>query len=293
MALQRLSFFLMSQKGLQVLKGVYSQFGNNVFEFVVSSRDMAIEKDFYEEIMSFCLDVQIPFFERKDSPEVISAYTIAISWRWLISAQGGLIVLHDSLLPRYRGFAPLVNSLKNGEPEIGVTALVASEEYDKGEILGNKKVEVRYPLKISEAIDIVAPLYQLLVNELLEQLFSTGNLLSRPQIEEDATYSLWLDEGDYKIDWDNDSEFIARFVDAVGFPYNGATTEMEQETIKILAGKVVPDVIIENRTSGKVIFMDNGRPVVVCGRGLYKIEEAVNSAGQSILPLKKFRVKFK
>jgi len=293
MALQRLSFFLMSQKGLQVLKGVYSQFGNNVFEFVVSSRDMAIEKDFYEEIMSFCLDVQIPFFERKDSPEVISAYTIAISWRWLISAQGGLIVLHDSLLPRYRGFAPLVNSLKNGEPEIGVTALVASEEYDKGEILGNKKVEVRYPLKISEAIDIVAPLYQLLVNELLEQLFSTGNLLSRPQIEEDATYSLWLDEGDYKIDWDNDSEFIARFVDAVGFPYNGATTEMERETIKILAGKVVPDVIIENRTSGKVIFMDNGRPVVVCGRGLYKIEEAVNSAGQSILPLKKFRVKFK
>ena len=87
-------------------------------------------------------------------------YQLAIGWRWLISGTENLIVLHDSLLPKYRGFAPLVNSLINGEQEIGVTAIWAGPEFDAGEIIFQEKAGICYPIKIQEAIEIVSGLYR-------------------------------------------------------------------------------------------------------------------------------------
>jgi methionyl-tRNA formyltransferase len=54
--------------------------------------------------------------------------------------------MHDSLLPKYRGFAPLPNALINGEREVGVTALFASEEYDMGDIVCQRRLAVEYPM---------------------------------------------------------------------------------------------------------------------------------------------------
>jgi methionyl-tRNA formyltransferase len=57
--------------------------------------------------------------------EICSDFNIAISWRWMLKVSN-LIVIHDSLLPKYRGFSPLVNMLINGEDTLGVTVLFAT-----------------------------------------------------------------------------------------------------------------------------------------------------------------------
>ena len=116
----------MTQKGYEVLKSIHQGFPD-IIASVVSSKDNNIKKDYHDEIKEFCLRNTIPTYDRNSIGQMGSSYGITISWRWLINPPpSSLIIFHDSLLPKYRGFNPLVSSLINGDTEIGVTALFAS-----------------------------------------------------------------------------------------------------------------------------------------------------------------------
>jgi len=289
------TLFLMTEKGCHVLQTIVANDLGSMIDLVVINTDTAVANDFSTEIKELAHKNNIPCQFSSDVTEIQSDYSIAVSWRWLIKeSQSQLIVLHDSYLPRYRGFAPLVNSLINGESEIGVTALFASEEYDKGAIINQDKIAISYPIKIQETIEKVAAIYNALVLDILQKIKNNEDLRAKPQSEELASYSLWRDEEDYFIDWNQSAETIARFVDAVGFPYTGAKTKMADEVVVINSVSLHDDVTIENRHVGKVIFLKGEKPVVVCKSGLLVIEDAVYpDTNQSIFPLKKFRIKFK
>lgn len=291
------AFFVMGEKGLVSLSRFISQFGAQQIAFVVSSEDKAVKHDYFEEIKSETVSHNIPFYSRKnysDSLITQATITVAIGWRWLIRDPGLLIVFHDSILPKYRGFAPLVNMLKNGETEIGVTALIGVDEYDKGPILGVERISVDYPIKISEAIRIVAEAYSELLLRITSDYLSSGKLNGVPQDETLATYSVWLDEKDYFIDWKLNSVEIARFIDAVGDPYHGALTRLNDKVVRILDAEIRPDVQIEQRDRhvGKVLFLDNKLPTVICGSGLIKLRKYEDAtSGQEIKEIP-FRSRF-
>lgn len=289
------TFFIMTQKGFFVLSDLIKKGLIEMVELVVIGKDSQVQNDFSKEIEDLCVSNNLNYTWNNLPVEIQSVYSIAISWRWLIvQKKSKLIVLHDSLLPKYRGFAPLVNSLINGESEIGVTAIFASDEYDRGEVILQKKAVISYPLKIEHAIDRITPLYSEIVLEILYDLKNKFCLKSIPQKEDEASYSLWREEEDYKIDWSKCSHEIERFVNAVGNPYKGASALMEFEKIRIQDVSIIQDVAIMNRDVGKIIFFDDKKPVVVCGEGLLKIINATfDSTGKSIFPLKKFRIKFK
>ena len=114
-----------------------------------------------------------------------------------------------------------------------------------------------------------------------------------PQDDDEATYSLWLDDKDYTINWSLDSYSILRFIDALGFPYLGARTKFGDKEIIILEAEICNDIKIVNREPGKVVFMKDGKPIVVCGIGLLKIINAIEvETRKSIFPLTKFRIRF-
>ena len=205
-----------------------------------------------------------------------------------------LIVTHDSILPKYRGFAPLVNMLINGEIFLGVTFLFASEKYDCGKIIVQKQQQIEYPIKINEAIEIVSNLFFQGIEDIYKKIESEENLIGQAQDENGASYSLWRNEDDYLINLNCSSEEIVRFVNATGAPYLGASLFIENQKVRILDAEIFNDVQIENRDIGKIIFIDNGKPVIICGKGLLKINILLDDKSQeSILPLKKFRIKFK
>jgi methionyl-tRNA formyltransferase len=183
--------------------------------------------------------------------------------------------------------------LINGESEIGVTALWASERYDAGDIIAQASTAIAYPLRIQQAIALTSVLYQQLAVNIVRAL-STGSPLPRlPQDEAAATYSLWRDDDDYQIDWTRSAEQIQRFVDAVGPPYRGAFTKCEHVGARVRAVEARKDLAIENRTPGKVIAIEEGCPVVVCGTGLLKVLDLVDGdTHDSLLPLAHFRVRF-
>ena len=296
--MKKVGLFLMSQKGFMALKAIIDYNLYHLVSFVVYGEDNSIEHDCSEEIQGLCEANSIECVNKKAYSEKSTDKTdmlIAISWRWLIPVDGTqeIIVLHDSILPRYRGFAPLVSALINGEPEVGVTALYASSEYDCGDIIGQSKLKIDYPIKIADAINQITICYNELVTQILTSIEEGKELPRKRQNEIEATYSLWLDEEDYMIDWSLDAAKIKRKVDATGYPYKSALTKFNDKRLRIKDVEILEDVIVENRTPGKIIFTKQGKPVVVCGKGLIKINDAsFDGLSESALPLKKFRIRF-
>jgi len=286
-------FFLIGKKGLYVLGKFIDALSASKIAYVVSARDLNIENDFYLEIRSLCSKNNIAFYDRGEVFSHDADYAFAIGWKWILNEKN-LIVLHDSLLPKYRGFAPLVSMLINGEERIGVTALKASSEYDKGDIIRQQSVKISYPLKIKDAIEIILPLYSNLVIEISNHILSGINLPLKVQNEEEASYSLWRNFYDYRINWNHTSEKIERFIDAVGSPYSGAHTYLNNKEVIILEAVSVDDVAVEDREAhiGKVIFLTKGLPTVVCGKGLLKVTSIVDKSGNELTNRISFRSRF-
>lgn len=282
----------MTQKGLDVLSAVIEHGLDKAIGTVVVGQDKAVENDFSNEIVDVCKKRRIPVCYRGERHE--SCRTgLAVGWRWILKDIPQLIVIHDSLLPRYRGFAPLVNALINGEKKIGATAILAAEAYDTGPILEQRSVTIKYPVTIREAIDRVAKLYAKMAVSIVRKAASGQRLKGKSQNEKHATYSLWRDELDYRIDWRENAQTIERFVDAVGYPYSGAQCKVKGRLIVVRKAKALADLKIANRHAGKVIFVKDSKPVVVCGKGLIRIDEAVFlENGQPVLPLENFRTRF-
>jgi methionyl-tRNA formyltransferase len=285
----------MSEKGYRSLKGIVESFGSDIIDFIVYAKDKNVQQDYTNEIINFAVENNIRVYEKSDIYAITSKYIIAISWRWLIpiNTENTLITLHDSLLPKYRGFSPLVNQLLNREPYIGVTAIVSNTEYDKGDIIAQSKTKVNYPIRIKDAIAEVSELYVDVLKIVIRQAIENKSLKTTTQNESEATYSLWRDEEDYRIDWNQSSKEIRNFIFALGFPYKGASAYILNKKIRIHDAIELNDLVVVNRNVGKVIFMENNFPVVVCGKGLLKITDATYDVdGKSIFPLNKFRIRF-
>ena len=212
--------------------------------------------------------------ENSGSPMIRSKVALAVGWKRMIEHEySNLFVIHDSLLPKYRGWNPLVTALQNGDNLIGVTLFLASKEVDCGPIVAQKEIEISYPIKLERAIALIESRIKLLICQLDTYLSSDVKLL-KPQLEQFATYSLWRDDEDFQIDWSLDSKAIENFVNSVSFPYAGASTFLKGEGLRIFDVKQAPDISIANRTPGKVIKVDTESFTVVCGKGLLEIYDA-------------------
>lgn len=291
--MKKLTVFAMTKKGKAVVTAIHSKYPEMIAA-VIASRDSGMAEDCFEDIRDFCSKNAIIFHDRRDIFSITTDYSLAISWRWLINTDSSrLIVFHDSLLPRYRGFNPLVTALINGDSKIGVTALFATDDYDKGDIIAQSESVIEYPITISEAIEAIQANYVSLGLEVADAIRQGAHFSASPQAEDSASYSLWRDEDDYFIDWTVSATTIKRTIDAVGFPYKGAASVLDGKVVRLLRAVALEDVKIENRKPGKVIFIHDSKPVVVCGQGLLRIDELKDDHGVSLLPLPKFRMRFK
>ena len=106
--MSKFTLFLMSEKGYRSLKGIVESFGSDIIDFIVYAKDKNVQQDYTNEIINFAVENNIRVYEKSDIYAITSKYIIAISWRWLIpiNTENTLITLHDSLLPKYRGFSP-------------------------------------------------------------------------------------------------------------------------------------------------------------------------------------------
>jgi methionyl-tRNA formyltransferase len=287
----RITLCVLGQKGYQVIESLPDEYLNAIDKVIIGT-DRSITNDFSEALTELCRQKNLNAGQN-DSIPLESDYVFAIGWRKMISVVGKqtLIVLHDSLLPRYRGFNPLVTALINGDREIGVTAIYGEETYDTGAIIDVEKLIIEYPITVSEVIEKMSFCYSILFNRILDKI-EQKDVKAVPQDESVATYSLWRDSQDYRINWEWPSDKIQRMIYAVGNPYNGAKTLVGEKEFTIVSATSLLDRTIENRDIGKVIFKENGKPVVVCGKGLLRLDHILNEEGEQEQFTNQFRLRF-
>jgi methionyl-tRNA formyltransferase len=271
-----IGLYLMTEKGLAVLDAALAARYRGEIEIahVTTFAAVGMNDTADVEIAKLAKESGIPTFSRAHPPEYTGQWSIAAGWRWRMDVPN-LIVLHDSLLPRYRGFAPLITALAKGDPELGVTAFLATDEVDAGPIIAQRRFVASYPTTMHETLGRIVPLYRELAAEVIAQI---PNVRYTAQDHSKATYSVWRDEDDYRIDWTQDDRAIVRLIGACSHPFPGAWTTTSVgsdkgwgDRVRITDATVEQDVRFEQRDPGKVAFIRDGCPIVVCGTGMVRI----------------------
>lgn len=291
----RIHLCLLGKKGFFFLSGFISSLDLDRVELSVEvGRDKDVLHDYADEIFFLAKEKSIHATERiLDFDYLGYDFVFAAGWRWLIKgvATNQLIIIHDSLLPKYRGFSPLFNALLNRETHVGVTALFGSDKYDKGDIITQSKIKVNYPIKITEAIDLISILYQDIAHTIVGYI-KNAYIPSCPQDESEASYSCWLDDSDYYINWFDPAEEIVHKIQLLGPPYSYAKTTLNGAHVYLLEAELVKEISLERVDFGKVLMVEDGCPVVIAKDGLVKLCSVVDEESLSVLPIKKFRSRF-
>lgn len=222
---------------------------------------------------------------------------LLVGWRKLMpdrvlaALPDRVIVAHDSLLPRYRGFAPLPTALINGDAEVGVTIFLAENAVDAGAVVFQAPLAVKPDDRISDVIERMTPLY---VEGMLQVVAALVEdcLDGTPQDESAASYSIWRDESDYFVDWNESADRIERTIRALGPPYAGARARIGDRVVVIDAAAEEGDLDFELRQPGKVWRLtETGEPVVVCGAGMLRLTRLLED-GKDLIPMRRLRVRF-
>lgn len=288
--LKKILLFLATEKGYTVLYDLIKENFQEYIGCVITFQEIDVEKSYHTAIKSLCIENKIPFYMWNETKnhiiEVVKKYSIteaiAISWKYLIPLdindflQNRFIVFHDSLLPKYRGFAPTPTAIICGESTIGVTALFATDTVDQGEIILQKKMKVSKEEYIKEIIERQSSLYSEMVIELIKKIVK-GKIVSYKQNEEEATYSIWRSPQDCHIDWKLSSLAIYNFIRAVGSPYPGAFSYYGAEKIIIDKSCVIEDLEFASRDYGKIWSIQDNCPEIICGQGMIRILKAHDS----------------
>lgn len=170
--------------------------------------------------------------------QVVVAFRMLPEVVWNMPKKGTINV-HASLLPQYRGAAPINHAILNGEKETGVTTFLLNHQIDTGNILLSKKIEIS---KTDDAGTLHDKLMHLGAHLLIEtvDLLSANNITPTPQESlidnENLKPAPKIFRNDCKIDWTKDSETIYNHIRGLS-PYPGAFTELDNKTLKIFKSK--------------------------------------------------------
>ncbi|MGW0003304.1 methionyl-tRNA formyltransferase [Nocardia grenadensis] len=173
----------------------------------------------------------------------------------------GTLNLHDSLLPKFTGFSPVLWALISGASEFGLTVHRMDEQLDTGDILVQHSLPIGPRATGTELVLAGMELIPGAVHEALEALAS-GTAQWRPQDKAARTYFHKRSDRDSRIDWTWPAVDLERFVRALSAPYPRAFGYYRGERVEVLAAAV--SAARYGGTPGRVIVQENGG-VVVCG----------------------------
>ena len=223
---------------------------------------------------------QAAFAELGLDAAVVVAYGLILPPAVLAAPRLGCLNVHASLLPRWRGAAPIQRAILAGDAETGVTIMHMDEGLDTGPLLLAERVPIGPETTAAGLHDILAALGARLIVEALDGL-AGGRLAARPQPAEGVTYAAKLSRAESALDWRRPAAELERQVRAFA-PWPGATMEMSGETLKVLAAEPVERV--SEAAPGTVL---DGSLTVACGAGALRVTR-LQRAGKAAMDAEAF-----
>lgn len=196
---------------------------------------------------------------------------------------GFLINAHASLLPKYRGAAPINHAILTGEKTTGVSVMRVDREMDAGPVALCREIEIGENETSGELTDRMAQLAAEALDAALEQI-DTGSLHWTEQDHGRASYAEKLTKQMAAIDWTNSADAISRRVRAFA-PKPGAYTHLDGVVLRVLAGRSMPGNV---SASPGTVEIDDGKHLrVATGQGWFS-PTRVQRAGGKAMPVDAF-----
>ncbi len=201
---------------------------------------------------------------------VLVAYKI-LSDRLLSIPKYGAINLHPSLLPKYRGAAPIQRTLINGDLQTAVTTIFLSKHIDSGNILLQETVGIKNEDNYGTLASRLGEIGADLVVETLDGI-ETNNLPGTPQDESKVTLAPKITSDDYKIDWTKQANEIHNLIRAFSPEPGAFTTAFNGKRMKIFSSSIL-DNLSENVNCGKIVICSKNQLAIQTGKGLLEVGE--------------------
>ena len=224
------------------------------------------------------LDAQSYIEAVKADVMIVAAYGLIIPTNVLQMPRLGCYNIHASLLPRWRGAAPIHRSLLAGDAETGVTIMEVVPALDAGAMILKDVLTIGARDTSQSLHDELAKIGADLMVVAMKQLAEKGSLPATPQDESLVTYAAKLQKSEASIDWSQSADLISRQVRAFN-PFPVAHAMLGGEVCRIWMATAVGSAV--NETPGKVL--DVGAAIqVACGEGVLSIEELQSPGGKRL-----------
>jgi len=210
----------------------------------------------------------------KADAAVVVAYGLILPQAILDATAHGVFNVHASLLPRWRGAAPINRAVMAGDRESGVSIMRVTQGLDAGPVCLTERIGIGPAMTAGELHDALAPIgAELMVKALV--VLEQGRLSCHPQDDADATYAPKLDSAEGRIDWKLDANDVHDRIRGLS-PYPGAWFEIERggkrERIRVLRSKLAEG----SAAPGTVL---DGKLTVACAEGAVRLDQ-VQRAGK-------------
>ena len=199
---------------------------------------------------------------REWAPEliVVAAFGQILRPHVLTLPVHGCLNVHASLLPRWRGAAPIQHVILAGDSETGISLMQMDDGLDTGPVYARKAIAIGPEETAATLHDRLAALGAQLLGEKLDAILA-GRLAAEAQEDSQSTYAPMIKKTDGEIDWGRSAAEIERQIRAMT-PWPGAFTSWEGKTLKILSRVLVEEDVVTEGRPGLVAPMEGGAAVV-------------------------------
>jgi methionyl-tRNA formyltransferase len=210
---------------------------------------------------------------------VVAAYGLILP-QWVLDLPRlGCLNIHASLLPRWRGAAPIHRAIEAGDTETGVTIMQMDAGLDTGDMLIAERMAIHPDDTTGRLHDRLAQLGARLIVEALE-LAACGGMPRTPQPEEGVTYAHKIDKAEAQVDWSQPARVIERRLRAFD-PFPGATTALGKDALKLWRGQVL-DGAADSQPAGTVLSAGPEGIDVATGDGVLRLIELQRAGGKRL-----------
>ncbi len=209
---------------------------------------------------------------------IVAAYGLIFPRSVLEIPKYGCINIHASILPRWRGAAPIQRAIQAGDTESGITIMQMSQGLDEGDILEIAKCPISADDTGGSLHDKMAALSSEALLKTLQNIES-GNLKPEAQNDSLATYAKKLSKTEAQIDWSQSAKQIDRNIRAFN-PFPIAFTKFKNDRLRIWEARVSSTSIKEK--PGKIVAIDKESMVVATGEGCLRILKVQQPGGKPI-----------
>ena len=213
---------------------------------------------------------------------VVAAYGLILPQDVLDTPKHGCLNIHASLLPRWRGAAPIQRAIEAGDAETGVCIMQMDIGLDTGDVVSEHRYAIQPTDTANEVHDALMNLGAAAIVADLQQLKAEGRLKSVKQPEEGVTYAKKLSKEEARVDWNESAAVIERKIRAFN-PVPAAWVEYQGKPMKIWRAEAVA----QQGKAGEVLSCSADGLVVACGENALKITE-LQPSGSKRMPIAAF-----